>query len=248
VTRRPRRAAGAPTRVVAYLRVSTDKQADRGVSLDEQRARVEAYASLYGLELVAVEVDPGYSASTLDRPGLQRALGMLRRGEAGALLVAKLDRLTRSLRDLRGLVDELFRAEGGAALLSVADHVDTRTPGGRLVLSILGTVATWEREVIAERTRDAQRHKRARGEYTGGRARYGYAVGDGGALVEVAEEQAALALARRLRGEGASLRAIARALGEAGHRSRTGRPFLPESVRLMTDTDHDTTDDARSHA
>src|ERR1019366_7827450 len=68
------------TRTVAYLRVSTDKQADRGVSLDAQRAKVAAYAELYDLELVEVVVDAGERAKTLDRTGLARALGRLRKG------------------------------------------------------------------------------------------------------------------------------------------------------------------------
>src|SRR3984957_13579040 len=107
------------TRTVAYLRVSTDKQADRGVSLDAQRAKVAAYAELYELDLVEVIVDAGASAKTLDRPGLTRALAMLRTGKAEALLVVKLDRLTRSVRDLGDLVAGPF-APGRAALLSVS--------------------------------------------------------------------------------------------------------------------------------
>jgi len=90
----------ARTRTVAYLRVSTDKQADRGVSLEAQRAKVESYAALFDLELVAIEVDAGVSAKSLARPALDRALAMLRAGKADALLVVKLDRLTRSVRDL----------------------------------------------------------------------------------------------------------------------------------------------------
>jgi predicted site-specific integrase-resolvase len=71
-----------PTRTIAYLRVSTDKQADRGVSLDAQRAKVKAYAELYDLELIELIVDAGESAKSLERPGLQRALAMLKKGEA----------------------------------------------------------------------------------------------------------------------------------------------------------------------
>jgi DNA invertase Pin-like site-specific DNA recombinase len=89
-----------PTKTIAYLRVSTDKQADRGVSLDAQRAKLRAYAELYEPELVDVIVDAGYSAKSLDRPGLQRALAMLKVGDVEGLLVVKLDRLTRSVVDL----------------------------------------------------------------------------------------------------------------------------------------------------
>ena len=96
----PRTIRTTTTKAIGYIRVSTDRQADHGVSLEAQKAKLTAYAALYDLELVEVIVDPGASAKTLKRPGLQRALQLLRQGQATALLVAKLDRLTRSVKDL----------------------------------------------------------------------------------------------------------------------------------------------------
>jgi site-specific DNA recombinase len=221
------------TRTVAYLRVSTDKQADRGVSLDAQRAKVAAYAELYDLELVEVVVDAGASAKTLDRPGLARALGMLRKGgEADALLVVKLDRLTRSVRDLGELVERHF-APGKAALLSVGEQIDTRSAAGRLVLNVLASVSQWEREAIGERTAAAMQHKAACGEFTGGEAPFGWRVVDE-LLEPVESEQTVIAEARRLRAAGLSLRAVARELDAVGMRSRTGRPFAAVQVQRMT--------------
>ena len=162
-----------PTRTVAYLRVSTEKQADAGVSLEAQQDKAKAYASLYDLSLVEVVIDAGESAKTLERPGLQRALTMLKTGKADALLVVKLDRLTRSVVDLGALIETYF-APGKAALLSVSEQIDTRSAAGRLVLNILASVSQWERETIGERTRDAMKHKQAQGEYIGGHAPYGY--------------------------------------------------------------------------
>lgn len=212
------------TRAIAYLRVSTDKQADEGVSLDAQRAKLEAYASLYDLDLVAVEVDAGVSAKSLDRPALGRALAMLRAGRADALLVVKLDRLTRSVRDLGELLDGYFGPEKKAALLSVADQIDTRTAAGRMVLNILTSVAQWEREAIGERTAAAMQHKAAQGEYCGGQVPYGFAVGpDGVHLVEHDGEQLVIAAIRELRATGLSLRAIVAQLDKRGLVSRTGK-------------------------
>ena len=110
------------TTAIAYLRVSTDKQADQGVSLDAQQAKLHAYAALYDLQLVEVIVDAAVSARTLERPGLQRALAMLKRNEAEALVVVKLDRLTRSVANLGRLVEAYF-APGKAALLSVSEQI-----------------------------------------------------------------------------------------------------------------------------
>ena len=221
------------TRTVAYLRVSTDKQADRGVSLDAQRAKVEAYAALYDVEVVEVIVDAGVSAKTLDRPGLGRALAMLRRGEADALLVVKLDRLTRSVRDLGALVEAYF-APGKAALLSVGEQIDTRSAAGRLVLNVLASVSQWEREAIGERTAAAMQHKARVGEYTGGEAPFGYRVSADGERVEAVEaEQATIARARDVRASGASLRAVAGVLASEGRVSRTGRTFAAVQIARM---------------
>jgi DNA invertase Pin-like site-specific DNA recombinase len=219
------------TRTIAYLRVSTEKQADRGVSLDAQRAKVSAYAELYDLELVEVIVDAGVSAKTLDRPGLTKALGMLRAGKADALLVVKLDRLTRSVRDLGELVERHF-APGKAALLSVGEQIDTRSAAGRLVLNVLASVSQWEREAIGERTAAAMAHKAASGEYTGGEAPYGYAVEDG-RLVALEAEQAVIAEARALREGGLSLRAVAAELDRAGLRARTGKAFAASQIARL---------------
>ena len=222
-----------PTRAIAYLRVSTDRQADRGVSLDAQRAKVKAYAQLYDLELLEVIVDAGESAKSLERPGLQQALGMLKAHEADALLVVKLDRLTRSVRDLGHLVEKYF-APGKAALLSVGEQIDTRSAAGRLVLNVLASVAQWEREAIGERTSVALQHKASQGEYTGGWAPFGWRVSaDGERLEPDSEEQQACALARKLHAQGTSLRGVARELERRGVRSRTGKGFAPVQVRRM---------------
>jgi DNA invertase Pin-like site-specific DNA recombinase len=218
---------------VAYVRVSTDKQADRGVSLEAQRAKVRAYSDLYALELVDVIEDAGFSAKALERPGLERALGMLRSGQAEALLVVKLDRLTRSVRDLGQLVEDYFADADGPALLSVSEQIDTRTAAGRLVLNVLGAVSQWEREAIGERTSAAMQHKASRGEYIGGAAPFGYRLAQDGRLETQEAEQAAIREARALRASGLSLRAVAAHLEGLGHRTRTGRAFAPVQVARM---------------
>ena len=224
----------ATTKAVGYIRVSTDKQAEHGVSLEAQQAKLTSYAALYDLELVEVIVEAGVSAKTLNRPGLHRALGMLRKGQAQALLVAKLDRLTRSTRDLGTLVeDELIK--GKWALLSVAEQLDTRTAAGRLVLNILGSVASWEREVIIERTKEAMAHKRANGERTSLYAPYGFQLAaDGKTLVPDEAEHALLAAIREARQRGLSQRAVVAELTRQGFTTRKGTTLtLVQVQRIM---------------
>jgi DNA invertase Pin-like site-specific DNA recombinase len=213
------------TRVVGYIRVSTEEQAAEGVSLAAQEARLRAYAVACDLDLVAVEVDAGVSAKGLRRPGLEAALARLDRGEAGGLLVAKLDRLTRSVRDLGALLDGYFGpdAPGRHQLLSVGDAIDTRTAAGRLVLNILTTVAQWEREAIVERTRAAIAHKRSQGERIG-TIPFGMCLHpDGRTLIPDFLEQEAIGEILRWRGAGRSLRWIAAELDRLEVPTKAGR-------------------------
>jgi DNA invertase Pin-like site-specific DNA recombinase len=202
-------AKDARPRVVGYVRVSTEEQASEGVSLDAQAAKLRAYADLYGLDLVAVVADAGASAKSLDRPALREALGYLDRLEATGLLVAKLDRLTRSITDLGTLLTGYFGDGGIYRLLSVADSIDTKSAAGRLVLNVLVSVAQWERETIVERTRDAVSHKRRRGERIG-QVPYGMRLGPDGMTLEAdhAEMQVLLQV-RSWHREGWSLGRIA---------------------------------------
>src|SRR6202790_4425563 len=128
-------------RTVGYVRVSTDKQAERGISLEAQEAKFRAMATVQGAELIDVIVDGGESAKSLNRPGLQRLLALINAGEVESVIVAKLDRPTRTVKDLCGLLDLLEKPK--VALISVAESLDTGSAAGRLVITIMGAVSQW---------------------------------------------------------------------------------------------------------
>jgi len=221
-----------PMRAVSYSRVSTEDQAEKGVSLEAQREKIEGYAKLYDLELVSAYQDAGASGKTLDRPGLRAALAALASGVAEALVVLKLDRLTRSVADLGHLLDRYFD-KGCLVLHSVTEQVDTRTAGGRLVLNVLMSVAEWERAAISERTSLALRHKRARGERTGA-VPLGFRVGPDGVRLEPdPNEQEAIARAQALSEEGLTSAEIARRMDAEGYAGRSGRPFISTQISRM---------------
>jgi DNA invertase Pin-like site-specific DNA recombinase len=188
------------------------------------------------LELVAVFADAGLSAKSLDRPGLTSALALLEAGAAAGLLVVKLDRLTRSVRDLGELVDRYFASR--FSLLSVSDSIDTRTASGRLVLHVLGAVSQWEREATAERTRDALAQLRADGVRLGGEA-YGWRRRDDvdarghRTSEEVSDELATLQRVVALHTQGLSVRAIASALDAEGRRTKRGGRWHPTTIQRI---------------
>jgi DNA invertase Pin-like site-specific DNA recombinase len=104
----------------------------------------------------------GFSAKSVKRPGLAGVLELVERRQVGAVIVYKLDRLTRSVKDLNSLV-ELFDKKG-VALVSLQESLDATTATGRLMMNLLASVSQWEREVIGERTRDAMQHLKAQGQ------------------------------------------------------------------------------------
>jgi DNA invertase Pin-like site-specific DNA recombinase len=209
-------------KVMGYIRVSTDGQEASGLGLTDQTEKIRAYCSLYDLELVEIHKDAA-SGKNLLRSGLQDALSALRRGEAEGLVVAKLDRLTRSVRDMGGLLDEYFR--DAFDLFVVAEQIDTRTASGRFVLNLLTSVAEWERETIGERTRAALTVKKSKGEKLGGKVPFGFNVTEDGRLVENPEEQATMTKILNLRAKGYSFQRIADTLNRDGVFTKTGKPW-----------------------
>jgi len=202
-------------RIFGYTRVSTQEQATGGVSLAAQEEKIKAYCDLYGHELVEIVVDAGQSAKTLDRPGLVHALKALKDGRADGLLVVKLDRLTRSVRDLGNLLEGPFRK---AALISVAEQFDTASAAGRLVLNVMASVSQWEREANGERTSAALQYKKSQGQKLGPPAH---------------DDPAILARMKELRARRMPYRAIAAALTAEGYCTQKGGAWHAMTVRRM---------------
>jgi len=215
-------------KTIGYVRVSTDKQADHGVSLDAQADKIRAMAVVHDAELVDIIVDGGESAKSLQRPGMEQLLSLVEGKKVQAVIVAKLDRLTRSVKDLCTLLECFERR--GVALISVAESLDTGSAAGRLVLNIMTAVSQWEREAIGERTKDALSHKRSRGERVGNIPFGSRLAADGEHLEQEPGEQAVLAEIRRLRREGVTMRAIAASLNGSCYRTRRGTAWRLESV------------------
>lgn len=153
-------------KVIGYCRVSTEEQASTGLGIDAQRAAISTEAVRRGWTDLELVVDGGYSAKDLRRPGIVRALDELSAGWADVLVVAKLDRLSRSLIDFAGVIDRAQRE--GWELVALDLGVDTTTPAGKLMANVMASFADYERELVAQRTRHALAAKKARGARLGG--------------------------------------------------------------------------------
>lgn len=231
-----RKAQVTATRAVIYVRVSTDQQATEGLSLDAQRERLLAYCAHRGLTVVSVVTDAGESAQKpLERrPGGRKVLAAVKAKTVDAVVIAKLDRGFRNVRDALATVDAWDRA--GVAL-HVSDMggqaIDTSTAIGRMFLTIMAGFAEFERNLTAERTTAALAHKAKSGNMrTNSTAPYGYRY-EGNALAEVPAEQLVIGLVRVMRQTGVSFRAACAELTARGHRNRAGGEFAPVQLERM---------------
>ncbi len=236
------------TEIVAYYRVSTDKQGKSGLGLAGQRTAIEAYAKQQGARIKAsyTEVETGKNA---DRPELAKALAHAKRSKA-ALCVAKLDRLSRNVAFLAAVMD------------SGADFVACDNPvANRLTLHILAAVAEEEARAVSARTKAALAAAKARGQKLGS-AREGHWKGKEevrlaglekarAASLQVRRQKARDAYAdllpdmRKGRADGMSLQAIADQLNGLGQTTRRGKPWSPMQVKLVlerTEAKHETDD------
>lgn len=189
-------------------------------------------AAVQGAELLESSLNGGEPAKTRKRPGPQRVLSLVATGAVRAVIVAKLDRLTRSVKDLSAVLG-LFEKRG-VALLAVAESLDAASAAGRLVITIMGAVSQWQREAIGERTREALRHKRAQGERAGNVACGMRLAGDGIHPEGRPGEQAVLAEIRRLRGDGDA--GVAAELNRRGYRMRLGTDWRLEPAAWARST------------
>jgi DNA invertase Pin-like site-specific DNA recombinase len=147
--------------VLGYLRVSTNEQAGSGAGLAAQRAAIEAAVRERGWQLLDVVEDAGFTGRHLRRPGITAVLTALREGRADALMVAKLDRLSRSMLDFASLMDRSTKE--GWTLVALDLGVDTSSPAGEAMAHVLATFAQFERRLISLRTKEALAVKAAQG-------------------------------------------------------------------------------------
>jgi putative DNA-invertase from lambdoid prophage Rac len=206
--RRPSKppADAPPARVFAYCRVSTDAQAQDGESLDVQQRQLEGWAAMRGWPIQRVVVEAGISGAVpfAERPEGAALWATLQRGDV--LVAAKLDRMFRSAHDCLGVV-ETFRTRGiSLYLLDLNGGADDVSGNGiaRLFLTIVSAFAEFERDRIGERIRATKRQQKARGEYLGGQAPFGFTRDAERRLVPVPELQPALRRIKKLAGEGLS--------------------------------------------
>lgn len=222
-------------KIVAYLRVSTDKQAEEGLGIEIQRQGISQWAKAKGNRVVEWHTDEGVSGSNgLDeRNGLPEALAALKAGRATGLVVWRLDRLARDLIVQETLLAELRRmgCEVFSTFPSEAEYMkdDPEDPSRKLIRQVLGAVSEYEKSMITLRLRAGRRRKAEQGGFAHGAPRFGKRA-EGKLLVDDTGERAIIARIGELASKGESMRSISAILNSEGLPAKRGGPWYPHTV------------------
>jgi site-specific DNA recombinase len=215
-------------KAIGYIRVSTERQAKEGVSLDAQRAKIEQWCAYTNCELVQIFVDEGISGYTMKRrPGLLKALAAVQKDMA--IVVYSLSRLARSTRDTLDIADTLSKR--GADLVSLSEKLDTTGAAGKMMFRMLAVLAEFERDVTSDRTVTALAHKKAKGEKYACTP-FGFSENRGKLKQDETEAQVIADMVIK-RAAGSSYAEIAGYLNQAGIPGKKGGKWHPSTVRYV---------------
>ncbi|WP_159887570.1 recombinase family protein [Paenibacillus puerhi] len=217
-------------KAVLYARVSTEEQAKEGYSITAQIAEMRKYAEQNDLEIVDEYVDEGASGKSISgRPQMKRLLKDANQQKFEVVIIYKLDRLARKLRDQLEIGDSLIN--NNAKLISLKETIDTSTPSGMMTFQMFGMVAEMERSSIIERGKMGQQQRARQGKYNGG-----VVLGYNSINKELVIDESEAIIVKKIfeyADQGMGLKAITRRLNEAGYRTKHEKAFSTISVKTI---------------
>lgn len=218
-------------RAAVYTRVSTDAQADKETSLSEQERMAKAAIVSKGWEYIKTYEDGGFTGRNTNRPALQELINDIKNGYLDAIVVFKLDRLSRKQKDALMIIEDILLANN-VELVSLKETLDTTTPWGRAMIGVLASFNQLESETIVQRTSLGRNAKARTGGYAGGKPPIGYQAVDGN-LIVVPEEAEIVRLVFSLRKHGGTMIGIAEELNKRGYRTKKGLSFRHSAIQTI---------------
>ena len=214
-------------KAIGYVRVSTLYQADHGVSIQAQEAKIKAWCIANNYPLVDVFRDEGISGKAVNRPGFQNAMDAV--GKGAALVSYSMSRLSRSTKDMLSIAEKLEAR--GADLVSLSERIDTSTASGKMVFRMMAVLSEFERDLVVERTTEALAHKKINNKKYAP-VPYGYKEVNG-SLVEVNREARVVREILKRREQGHTLRAIANDLNRRRVKAKKGGKWYASTIRYL---------------
>jgi len=214
---------------IGYIRVSTERQASEGASLEAQQAKIEQWCLANGYELVSVFKDEGISGKRMDtRQGLQDALATIKKGNA--FVFYSMSRVARSTKDMLSIGDLITKKR--ADMVSVIEDFDTTSASGKLMFQMLAVLAEFERNLVGERTASVLQNKKANRQVYTNQTPYGFKAVNG-RLEQVKQEVKVVAEIQQARAKGKTLQAIADNLNSRGIPTKTNKQWQPATIHLL---------------
>lgn len=222
-----------PQKVLGYIRVSSTEQVKDGESLERQEEQIRAYCKFKGIEGLEILADKGLSGFKSSRPGFQELIRLCKSREVRMVIVYDLSRLSRSVRDTLAFIEDVIQ-KYGIEFVSIQNDIDTTTPMGKAFLGFNAIFNQLYRDEISFKTKAALKHKRGKGEKTGGHTPYGFEIVGGAKLEADPKETAVIRRIQELRAAGLSLRRIAAELQALGIPTKTGKGiWRPQVIKEM---------------
>lgn len=217
-----------PLQAVGYVRVSSAKQAEEGVSIEAQKEKIKQWIKLNDAKLIDIFEDNGITGKTTNRPGFQEALELVIK-EKAVLICYSLSRLSRSTKDMLQIGAKLEKA--GAELVSLQEQINTTTAAGKMVFRMLAVLNEFEIDLISERTKSALAYLKKQGKKTGGIVPFGWNVDETGKLHKNPSEQKVIKKIMNLHNGGMKFQTIGNHLNERGITTKTGKRWYAQSVK-----------------
>lgn len=217
-----------------YIRVSTEEQAREGYSIETQKNKLIQYCQINDYDIVGIYIDDGVSAKDLKRSEVQRLLNDIKNKNnmIDTIVVYKLDRITRKVRDLLDLID-LFEKQN-ITFTSLTENIDTSTATGRMFVQLLGVFAEWERGITAERVEAVMEHRAVKeGKYTTAVTPLGYDNINGDYIINESEAFVIRMIFEMYQSGKASF-VIAKRLNNLGYKTKKhNKPYTPMRIRRL---------------
>lgn len=214
-----------------YIRVSTEEQAREGYSIEAQKNKLTAYCQIHDIDIFGYYIDDGISGKSLERPRVQELMADIKNKKIDTIVVFKLDRLTRSVKDLLMLMDLFDKHK--TKFISLSEQIDTSSATGRMFVQLLGVFAEWERSVIGERVVVGMEQRAKTGKYTASRV-LGYDYDPETQTYSINEEEAKIVrLVFERHNQGKGYYVIAKELNGLGYRSKDGNMFANNTLSRM---------------
>lgn len=208
-------------KTIIYIRVSTENQTVRGISLDNQEDRCKSYCLLHQFDNIEVISDKGVSAKNTNREGFQKMLSMIKKNEVGNVVVYSLSRFARSVKDTLSVLEMLNKQK--VNFHSLSEAIDSGSAVGRFFLTTLSAISQYERELTSERTSSVLQYKKKQG-YRVGSVMFGFDLDiDGKSLIKNQEEQKTIKIIKDYKKKGLSFNEIAKQLIELKRNNKKGK-------------------------